>query len=467
MSITQLGSGNMANLHLSPSGPRNCYPQSRNAMDYDSLVSKFNAAPAAEVSANVGLSLPVQGLPARFVEFCRHVAERRNVPVEVTVLSALTAAGAACGGLVKLHLASFTNNPAVQTLVIAPSGAGKSAPLADVMEPLEAIDSELIADYRQKLEQWTAANSKSTNPAPRPERTQLLPRTETDAALRAFCVDNPRGGLYFADEARTFFKSLGTKFNLNGCARAIEIFNGSAVKIDVAGDTLRHAPESFLAFLGGLQPALLPRTITSEHFDSGLMHRFLCVNFERRDSDEIPKDLDPELMRWWYQTIRSVRSLGNTKWTFVPGQDAVDAYADEYRKYRRSIKPDASAGDDYNDYRNAAHAKTLVHIHKLVLVSHLLWIVDKYPSYPHAHPNVSADTIRWAFSTAPFLLHEKMRLYAGAMGIKPAKPLTDAQVVQQVGAMMRRKNRQLNQTALAEVLGIDRANVSRYLAAVF
>ena len=436
-------------------------------MAYDELIKLFKTAPVATESANARLSLPTDGLPERFVAFCRHVAEPRNVPAEAVILPALTAAGAVCGAFVKLHLGGYLNNASLQTLIIAPSGAGKSQPLADVIRPLEVIDAELIEVYRRNVEAWMAANAKCSNPSPRPKRTQLLPRGETDAALRAFCVDNERGGLYFGDEVRTFFKSLGTKFNLSGCAKMIEAFDGRGVKIDVASDVLKQSSESFLALLGGLQPALLPRTLTSEHFDSGLMHRFIPFSFERLDSDEVPKDLDLEQVAWWSSTVSSLRSLGNIQWLFEASPEAANIYTELYRKYRNSYKPCAEANDEFEEYRRTAHSKTLIHIHKFILIAHLLHITVECPTYPHSHPLVQPETIRWAFSTADFLLAEKMKLYAATVGVKPTKPPTDAEVVRQVGAMMIRKNRQLNQTALAEVLGIDRANVSRYLASGF
>lgn len=433
-------------------------------MDYANLAQHFNTAPEATESANASLSLPTDGLPERFVAFCKHVAERRNVPAEVVLLAAMTATGAVCGAYVKIHLAGFTNNAALQVLIIAPSGAGKSQPLADVMKPLEAIDSELIDDYRRNVETWTTTNAKCSNPTPRPKRTQLLPRGETDAALRAFCIDNERGGLYFGDEIRSFFKSLGTKYNLNGCAKMIEAFDGRGVKIDVAGDVLKQSSESFLGLLGGLQPALLPRTLSNEHFDSGMMHRFVPFSFEQCESYEVPQDLDLTQVEWWNSIVRSLRSIGNIKWKFEPSPEASKVYAELYGRFRRSYKSRAEACADFEEYRRTAHSKTLIHVHKFILIAHLLHIATEFPTYPHSHPLVQPETIRWAFSTADFLLNEKMKLYSAAVGIKVVKTSTDADVVRQIGAMMSRKNRQLNQSALAEVLGIDRANISRYLA---
>ena len=100
-----------------------------------------------QVSLKAKYRLPTDGLPIRFVEYCKHIAECRNVPLEVTLLSALTVAGAAIGGYVKLRMGAYVNNASLQTLIVASSTAGKSAPLDDIVEPLKVIDKDLIKRY--------------------------------------------------------------------------------------------------------------------------------------------------------------------------------------------------------------------------------------------------------------------------------------------------------------------------------
>lgn len=205
--------------------------------DYSDILNEIKAAPLrASKSANISSALPTFGLPAKFIDYCKHVANRRNVPNEVTLMAALTVAGAAAGSFVESDIAGFKNKPGLMTLIVAPSAAGKSQPLRDIMKPLFAIDGELLSTYKSKLEAWRSENAKASNPAPRPEKTQILCAAATDAARIEFVCDNPRGGILYNDELRAFFKSLSGKFNEQAVEHILEISNFNPIKRDTKGE---------------------------------------------------------------------------------------------------------------------------------------------------------------------------------------------------------------------------------------
>ncbi len=411
-------------------------------------------------SASNDLHLPTDGLPKRFVEYCQHIAECRNVPLEVTLLSALTVAGAAIGGWVKLRMGAYVNNASLQTLIVASSTAGKSAPLDDIVEPLKVIDRELIKSYKAEKAKWDAENKTASNPSKKPKRTQFLPKGETDAAIRAFVMDNERGGLYYADEMMSFFKSLGTRNNVNGCQRLIEIINGSGVKIDLKTEDLDVKNESFLAMLGGLQPELLPNTFKEEHIASGLLPRLSCVTFSKLPyrQKRIP---DTAQATYWDRTVNSLRLFGNTKWTFTLTDEATQVFNEEDYKFNTSNTDNPELSKRENWYREIAWSKTAVTVYRMVLIAHVLRTIDNHPDNSFGHYSVEADIVRWAFSCVPYLVRQKMQVFKDISGQE--KPRSDREVIREFAAMVRRKGREVNQTALAEVTGIARNNINAYL----
>ncbi|MDE6794615.1 MAG: DUF3987 domain-containing protein [Muribaculaceae bacterium] len=421
---------------------------------------KFKVPVLTSEPANKELHLPTDGLPLRFVEYCKHIAECRNVPLEVTLLSALTVAGSAIGGYVKLRMGAYVNNASLQTLIVASSTAGKSAPLDDIIEPLKVIDKELIKRYKEEKTKWDIENKTASNPSKKPKRTQFLPKGETDAAIRAFVMDNERGGLYYADEMMSFFKSLGTRNNVNGCQRLIEIINGSGVKIDLKTEDLDVKNESFLSMLGGLQPELLPNTFKDEHIASGLLPRLLCVTFDKLPyrQKRIP---DSAQTAYWDRLVNALRLFGNTKWTFTLTDEATRVLDEEERKFStfNTDIPESSRRENW--YREIAWSKTAVSVYRMVLIAHVLRAIDTNPEHPFNHYPVEPDIIKWAFSCAPYLVGQKMKVFKDVCGQE--KPRSDREVIREVAAMVRRKGREVNQTALAEATGIARNNINAYL----
>lgn len=430
--------------------------------DYSDLLNSIQAAPKkTATSANSSATLPTFGLPIKFVEYCKHVADRRNVPNEVTLMAALTTAGAAVGSYVESNIVGYKNKAALMTMIIAPSAAGKSQPLRDIMRPLFAIDAELLSAYKDKLTAWRNENAKVSNPTSRPDKTQMICAAATDAARIEFVCDNPRGGILYNDELRAFFKSLSGKFNEQAVEHILEISNFNPIKRDTKGeDVIKVCNDSFLAVLGGVQTDLIHETIKPEFIANGLLHRFSIVMFEASGFPKIGDGIDLSQTTYWSNTVKSLRGLGNIKWEFSPNAEGRAAFETEYEKLCASFNPDPEDGAAYNNFMHAAFAKVMYAVHQLTLIAHLLKIVDASPEYPYTHPDIEADTIRWAFACAPYLIAQKMNAYNLIVG-KP-KPRTDEEIIRELASMMARKGKKLNRSKLAEAVGIDRANISRY-----
>lgn len=418
------------------------------------------------VSSNRAHALPVDGLPAKFVELCKHIAESRSVPQEVTILSALTIAGAGVGAYVTSNICGYENRPGLWTMIVAPSASGKTQPLKDLMRPLDRIDQQLVHEYMTKLEAWRMANAAAKNPTPtpRPNKTQIKCEVSTDAGRVEFLCDNPRGGIFFRDELRALFDSFKGNFAIDARNRMLEISDFGSVKATTkTEDTIKTAAYSFMPILGGIQPRVLPRTIKPEDIDQGLLQRFIVCVFDADDFPEMSSGVRADLAAWWDNTVQSLRGLGNVKWEYKATPEALQVYADEYRKLAVLARPSAGDDDDYNDYKRTIVSKSLKFVHRAALIAHCLKIVDKTPDYPYSHPDIDADTMRWAFSCVPYIVAQQMKVYDAIVG-KKTKRKTDAEMIREFAAWYQgRRGEKINRSKLADVTGIKRQNIGLYL----
>lgn len=421
------------------------------------------------VGLNEKFSLPTVGLPKEFVSFCRHIAERRNVPVEVTLLSALTSAGAVAGGYVTSRMGGYVNRPSLMTMIVAPSSTGKSQPLNDIKPPLDEIDTELTSRYKSELEAWRTANAKNSNPPTKPMKAQFICTATTDAGRLEFICDNERGGLQFKNELRAFFKNLSGKFNETAVENLLEISDGDGIKIHLKGnDELPKTKFSFLPVLGTIQNGVLRQTIRPDFIANGLLQRFCSVVIDGNSYEIAPesRDIEPTQVAWWGAAVRSLRSLGNTVWEFRPSAEGMRTYSEEHEKWRTAFKADPNSSDGYNDFKFQAYNKSLIAVHRLALICHLLKIAIYAPEYPHKHYDIEPDTIKWAFACVPYLVSQQMKVYELICGEPKQKPRTDRDIIRELAEMMKRKGQTLNQTALAELTGIARPNINQYLKGI-
>lgn len=424
----------------------------------ESLPFTLKQAPDPDVDLNSAYRFPTDGLPPRFLDFCHHVADRCNVPDECVILPAMMVAGCVMGPYVSSKIDGLHNCANLYGMIVGDSTAGKSAPLKVLMAPVKALDSRLVEEYNARRESWNAANAKNVNAAGKPKKTQIICAAETDAARFDFLVGNPRGGIAFYNEGEEYFESLGGKFSKRAIATANNVFDNEEIKHDTAGgEQVKKSEKPFLTVLGGIQPDNLKEHLKPNYFSSGLFNRFIFIPLESDNFLKRHGEIDGYQIEYWSRLLESLKEFGNVQRTFgLMDEQSYFAGLADMRKTGLKIKDDGSRRN--RDIR-AMTAKSLYHVHRFALIAHVLNIAENGFNNPYS--GISSDTVRWAFSTIPYIVAQKTKIYDMAKGAY--KPPTDKQIAQMMWDWSARKGIKLNQSALAEVMGIKRSNLNAYL----
>jgi hypothetical protein len=191
--------------------------------------------------------------------------------------------------LVKL---GWTEPAVLWTAIVAPSGAGKSPPLRELLRPVKQSDFELHEKteaaqerFAQRFDAW-----KATNPAkrgPKPEPPPMLAHLIDDATFEAIAVrlrDNPRGLLLANDELAGFLRSFD-KYRKGGGdeQRWLSIHNADGIKVDrksaPGGNPARICVRrATVSIVGTIPPAIAAKYLgAEEQRASGLSPRVLVA----------------------------------------------------------------------------------------------------------------------------------------------------------------------------------------------
>lgn len=428
------------------------------------ILTHFKHTDSTTEDANKNFHLPLEGLPKKFREVVEAIATAHNVPTEVTLMSALTIAGAALGAHVTSQIGSHKNHACLWTMVLAKSSAGKTAPMRELMQPLQELDNKMISDYRDNLETWKNQESKRKSDVegtPKPKKKQLVCNRATGAARMELLANNERGVILFADELRQFIKSLNAFGGSGEEEELLSIFSSEPIKSDTVGDDfIRQCARPFMPILGGMQPGMLRNTFSKEHAISGFMNRFAVVQYERKRAAGIGRAVDPHISEQWKEIISSLRGLGNIVWNFEATPEARKLYEQTYLSIcdmSEKLEPDRD--DDFNEYKESALQKISYFVARIALIVHVLKIVEKNPDYPYDHPLIDIDTMQFACNCVPYFATMQMRAYECWAGATAKKPLSQKEVVLAVADLCRRKEKELNQSALADLIGANRSVV--------
>lgn len=406
--------------------------------------------------------LPVNGLPMKLADLCKNIAGAYNVPFDTVLMSALTMVTASTGALCQIHTDNYTNRPALMTMVVAPSGCGKSAPLETLMKPFFDIDREMLAKYKNAYDEWRKLPEKEQKTKDKPRKKQFVCGTVSDAALISFQRDNERGGLLYRDELTAVFTQAAGKNNEQWSQLVLEIFDQRPLKRDLKSEDLPIVTKhSCLSVIGGIQPRVLKRYIKPEFLDNGMMQRFIFSVFEPDDENDDENEthmLNPDLLQWWATTVNKLREIGNTAWVYELTEEARKVWREEHGKWKRSRKRYVRKDDDDNrrDYFRSAYDKTLISVCRLALTAHLL-------NCEKAGEDVTANVVRWAFACVPYIMEGHKKVYDMIFGTRVPKKMKQADVIRAFAELCKANGKAINQTQLAEITGISRVYISNCL----
>ncbi len=233
-------------------------------------------------------------------------------------MPALIAYGSSIGNSAVIELKATWREPAIYwAAVVADPSSMKSPSLEMAMSPLGGIQESLGEKfdkqweaYRDDIEEWNERRWKrsksngSDDDDPKPKKPvpkKILVMDITIEKLAHVIFDNPQGVCLGLDELSGWFQSFGRYSDKGGgggdMAKWLQLYGGRSLIIDrKTGDPPSiYIPRASCSVVGGIQPKILARQLTSECFDSGLAARMLyCMppgTWGEWTEDVIPMDV--------------------------------------------------------------------------------------------------------------------------------------------------------------------------------
>jgi len=286
---------------------------------------------------------PLDCLPTPLRQMAWEVSESLNVDPAMPAIGGLAAAATAVGNAVRVRVSSIWQVPLSGFFgVLSPSGSRKSAALGPMLSPLKKIQAERIREYKLEADNYQEQKrlfdhrvkeaTKKGQPLdfeePQPAvLEQLIGSDATVPALAQMLNANRRGVLVHRDELAGWIASLdaGRERGESGIQSWIELFNGSELLVNRKTNNEKIFISSpFVVLLGGIQPAIARRIIRPEHFESGLMARFLLCRPERKPKRWVDTEPSPEATSQWEQCINRLMEIpidptgGGQPWKGLP-----------------------------------------------------------------------------------------------------------------------------------------------------
>lgn len=243
---------------------------------------------------------PLDVLPEPVRGFVRAAAAAINCDPAFVVMPTLAALASAIGNTRRIQLKhGWEEPPILWSVIVAESGAKKSPPLDLALRPVYDRQhgamkrfAQEMSDHRKALKEhkrrqtkWEKSREEGGDPPEEPS-APICDRCWCDDAtvesVAPLLVQQPRGLVMKRDELAAWFGSFdkyakGSGRSGGDAAKWIEMHGGRSVLIDRKTTANLYIPRAALCVTGGIQPAILKRSLTQELHDNGLLARLLLA----------------------------------------------------------------------------------------------------------------------------------------------------------------------------------------------
>lgn len=242
---------------------------------------------------------PVEVLPLPIRTFVLEGAEATGVDPVMYVLPVLAVCAASIGTSRRMRIKRTWREPSILwTAAVARSGRVKSPPFDDAVRPLKKRETQSLRDHEDVLlehdrdiarwelqtKAWKAKGHEENLDPPlkpdKPEASRLITTDPTTEAVATLLSHNARGLLLCRDELSGWFGGFNAYRGGKGADVScwLEMYRGGMMIVDrKTAERIIHCDHASVSVTGTIQPQILRRVLTQEHFDAGLSARLLMA----------------------------------------------------------------------------------------------------------------------------------------------------------------------------------------------
>lgn len=260
---------------------------------------------------------PICSLPRWLKTVVECYNEERNFPIPYVAASMLFATSVAIGSSVKLIFPKFDGIYANIFLAIVGSrGNNKSAPLQEIMRPLQEINNNYCKEYEKERKLYEALPPEQRDKTHRPVAKRLTVSDITSEKLCLILNENKHGVGLITDELKSWFGSFDRyRKQSSGVDESffLSLYNCSSIIKDRTNSSSIICVENpYVSIAGTIQTSVFNDAMTRNRIDNGLFDRILISAVEEDGFIPWSNDNQEEPLRAgasWNRIINNIYSL--------------------------------------------------------------------------------------------------------------------------------------------------------------
>jgi hypothetical protein len=361
--------------------------------------------------------------------------------------------------------------------VVGRAGLGKTPSINNIIYPLQQVNSKKIKDYIRQYEKYqiyhnaSEEQKKQHEHVKKPIKQQFIANDITLEALIDLHQESKNAIGVFKDELNGWFKDMNKYRAGSDLEFWLSSWSGKAVSMNRKSATSAFVDKPFIPVLGGIQPSILAMAYTDENKDNGFVDRMLLtypdLEIEKYNTNEMRQDTIE-----WYQTF-IVSFYDHIKHKMVDYDEdreikprttvLTQSARKEWQRIFNEIT-EVQNSDEENEYMKSMLPKQKSYIPRFAL---LINTIDYFMDIDTKDPfTISKESMLKAEKLSKYFIQMAKKVKVNTMEHSELKTITKANTgksSQEIFNEMYQANQNLNRTAVAELLGVSRRQIIRYI----
>lgn len=425
------------------------------------------------------IDFPLEIYPKPFQQYILDCAETLDSSIDYMGCSLLWSLSVIVGNSAKIEVKkNWIETPIVWIACVGKAGIGKTPSISNILRPLEKENHYEIKRFFEKLEKFeyyeglTKEEKKFAEKTSKPNKTQFIANDITSEALIQMHQQSKNCVGVFKDELAGWFKDMNKYREGSDLEMWLSSWSGKSINLNRVNVTSNaFLPHPFMPVLGGIQPSILNNFYTDENKDNGFIDRVLLSFPDLKVEKYNDNEMSYEVIDWYNTSMINLYRLIKKEASYDENDeiDPVIFYLskDAKKEWKRIFNKitNKQNSDNMNEYMKSMLPKQKSYIPRFALLLHLLRINC---GEEENNEFVSKDSLLLAEKLSDYFVLMAQKIKMNAKEVKSLKGISSNEKLsnQEKVKQMQKLDPDFNKSEAAELLGISRTMIYKYIKAI-
>jgi hypothetical protein len=422
------------------------------------------------------LVFPIDIFPTDIQSYLLECNSKLDSSVEYMGVSLIWLISICIGNSIDVEVKKGWNeNLSVWVSVVGKAGLGKTPSISNVIFPLIKINSKEIKNYIKESEKYEYYQNLSKKEKEehsevfKPIKTQFIANDITLEALVDLHQESDNAVGVFKDELAGWLKDMNKYREGSDLEFWLSTWSGKSVNLNRLTRKGSFVEKPFIPVLGGIQPSIFNTFYTDENKDNGFMDRMLLCYPDLKINPYNDNEISDDILKWYkeaiisfYDTIKSV--IERDEDGSIKTRNA--KFSKEAKKeWERMFNEmtDVQNDDNENQYLKSMYPKQKSYIPRFACLIH---VFDEFFSDGGNTLLISKESVLKAEKLSKYFIATAKKIKVNSVEVGKIKNTLTANK----GKNEKEKlfeiwkiNEKFNKSETAELLGISRMSVTRWV----